>query len=591
MKCQPLAIGALVCIVSPIWWLQVERSAWCNDESAHIPAGLYHLETGRMDAYRVNPPLPRMLSAIPLVFDRPKIDWHYSKSPFVRSEYQFAHQWIPDNASDLKRYLILARCSTLLFFIVGVVVIAQWTRRLYGPTAAWVATLLWSLNPDIITHSAVAAPDLAASASGLLAGYLYWDWLGRKHRPFPWNLAASVAFAVLCKFSWIFLFPALPLFTVLYDSTRKPLDDEVDIQEAHDPNVVLPWRGTLFKSLNFKIADSLRLLFSYSFSVLLINWCYGFDGTGTELGDFEFISQSLGGNNQGMGLTGNRFADSIWGRIPMPLPAEMLRGIDYLKWEFENGMECYLNGVWQHRGWWYFYLYAIAVKMPIGYLVLICLGVASFVLDGVRNSIKDKLECLPLLIAVAFVALISSQTGFTHHVRYVLPAYGFLFIVAARFVRSRPRWFAVSMVSVCVAGTLCFHATHLGLSHTFFNPIAGGPDQGWRHLSYSNVDWGQSTYRMVDWVKKHPEQRPMTVLFVSSLGGPEHLITDQADVATSVRWKASADHQGQSVIPPGYYLLSSHQMTLQQNQPFKNLVPIERPCPDMLLFRVLADSL
>ena len=62
------AVLVALLLIAQIW-----RSGWCNDESAHIPAGLYHLETGRMDAYRVNPPLPRMLAALPLLIDHPKI--------------------------------------------------------------------------------------------------------------------------------------------------------------------------------------------------------------------------------------------------------------------------------------------------------------------------------------------------------------------------------------------------------------------------------------------------------------------------------------------------------------------------------------
>ncbi|MCA9171171.1 MAG: hypothetical protein KDB23_26040, partial [Planctomycetales bacterium] len=31
------------------------------DEAAHLASGLYHYATGRLDAYRVNPPLVRML--------------------------------------------------------------------------------------------------------------------------------------------------------------------------------------------------------------------------------------------------------------------------------------------------------------------------------------------------------------------------------------------------------------------------------------------------------------------------------------------------------------------------------------------------
>ncbi len=56
------AIFVAVLLIAQIW-----RSGWCNDESAHIPAGLYHLETGRMDAYRVNPPLPRLLLVLEVV--------------------------------------------------------------------------------------------------------------------------------------------------------------------------------------------------------------------------------------------------------------------------------------------------------------------------------------------------------------------------------------------------------------------------------------------------------------------------------------------------------------------------------------------
>lgn len=560
-----------------IWCFQTVSSSWCNDESAHIPAGLYHLETGRMDAYRVNPPLPRMVAALPLLVDRPKIDWHYSESPYIRNEYQFAHTWVPDNFKKLPRYLFLARSTVLIFFAIGLWSIIRWTGRMYGSAAAALAGLMWSFNPDIITNSAVVAPDLPAAAAGLLAGYCFWDWLGRTDRPFPWGVAAAVAFAVLCKFSWLFLVPLLPCITLLHDIVAKrkvalPADEAAS-------RLVLPHQAN-------SVRDSFRLLLSFSLTVLLINWCYGFDGTGTRLGDFRFISESFAGKKVQLGETGNRFENEWSAFVPVPLPAEMIRGIDYLKWEFENGMECYLRGQWQHRGWWYFHLYAIAVKMPLGYLLLIGLGFLGFVSAACRSAPAPKLEWLPVIIGLVFIALVSSQTGFTHHVRYVIPSYGFLFIVASRAVLNLPTRLAIGLVVACLSGTLWFHGTHLGLSHTFFNAFAGGPNNGWKHLSFSNLDWGQSTYRMVDWVKDHPEQRPMTVLFVSPLGNPAQLVAGQHDVFTTTGWRQSIEGLVATPARSGWYLISSYQMTIQQNLYFWDKQPVAQPYADMLLIYV-----
>jgi len=573
-----------------VWFQQVTQSGWCNDESAHISAGIYHLDTGYMDAYRVNPPLPRMVAVLPLLVNRPQIEWFRSKSPYVRSEYMLANEWISENLQAVPRYLLAARSVVLLFFAIGLWSIICWTNRLYGTAAACLAGAMWLLNPDVIANAAVVAPDLPAASTGLLVGYLFWDWLQQSQRRFPWLVATGVALAILCKFSWLFLLLALPVITLVYDGiglTRRNASGSVSNRSTEGFARLSGW--TVGR-------DALRLAFSFSLTVLLINWCYGFEGTGTRLGDFEFISESLIGDkvvqeNTIEGGIGNRFAVGPLAWLPVPFPREMVQGIDYLKWEFEKGLPCYLRGTWQHGGWWYFHLYAMAVKMPLGYWALIGGGLVSLIWQVCRRGPSYPLEWLPILIAVVFMALISSQTGFTHHVRYVLPAYGFLFLVAARVMVVVPRQLAIGLAVVCLSGTVCFHIMHLGLAHTFFNPIAGGPNNGWRHLSYSNVDWGQSVYRMVDWVKKHPEQRPMTVLFRSSLGNPEQLVAGIEEVATRTDWLEQAD--GRVAVPArlGWYLISSYRLTREENRFFWNRTPVAQPYPDVLLFFVDAEEI
>jgi hypothetical protein len=556
---KPMRIIGIIgigCFVTLLWICQVMQSGWCIDESAHIPAGLYHLQTGQMDAYRVNPPLPRMLAALPLLVAGPEIQWRRSESPYFRNEYQFAKTWIREQQSQLRFQLILARIAVLPFYLVGLWVTWRWTSQMYGSGPAYVASLMWLLSPDILTHSAVVAPDLPATSTGMLVGYFYWRWITEKsERPYPVSIAIVAGLAMLCKFTWLLLFFALPMMTFMND---------------------------LMNRRRYPFQDTWRLTLSLSLSLLVINLGYGFAETGTRLADFQFISKSLSGNFLGFGQTDNRFNESLYGLLPIPLPADMVRGVDFLKWEFEQNYFSYLRGTWARQGWWYFYVYAMAVKMPAGFWLLILAGLASECRDWLIKRTPISGEWVPLVLACLFLGLVSSQTGFTHHVRYVLPCFAFLFILASRvLVGFESRW-RVVFSGVCLIGTLCFHLTHFGLAHTFFNPFAGGPKMGWKHLSHSNVDWGQSTYRMLSWVSEHPDQRPLLFLHATMVSDPLDALPTGPHVYFDKNALPGNSGNGHWV------LMSSMQLTLAENREFWNQEPYSRPYPDILVYWVPA---
>jgi hypothetical protein len=566
------------------------RSGWCNDESAHIPAGLYHLETGRMDAYRVNPPLFRMLAAVPLLVAHPKMDWFSYDSLRRRNEYVFAQNWIQDNLSDVPLQLRLARSVIILYFLLGAWTIFRWTSELYGSGAGWLALAMWSLSPDVITYSATVAPDLPAAATGLFACYMFWKWLYGGKSEIPWGVCLGLALATLSKFSWLFLFVLFPILTLLYDLIcRKTIQTIVTgygTAGSEEMSIDKKFNSVRFRFASTRIA---KLGIAFLGTLLLINVVYGFEGTGRRLGDFEFLSVALGGERESSLDTGNRFRGTLLGSTPLPIPCEMLQGMDYVKWEFEQGMSCYLLGEWKFRGWWYYYLVAMAVKMPIGYFVLIAFGFGAMVARVVqRRSVGG--EWIVPLVALLFIAQVSSQTGFTHHLRYVLPSFGFLFIFASGCIRELSRRLATIVIVSSFVGIIAFHATHIGLAHTHFNWLAGGSRNGWRHLSLSNIDWGQSTFRIADWARAHLEKRPLTVLFVSERGGPSKLISDLG-VSREVRWQDSPSDSGEPIPNPGWYLMSVQQLTHQQNMYFRNAKPDSWPFDDVVLFYVPDDPL
>src|SRR5205085_2798852 len=110
--------------------------------------------------------------------------------------------------------LTRARLGTLPFFIVAILVVATWTRALAGEAAAIAAAVLFSSEPSVLAHAGLATTDMAATASTITAAYVFWRWI-RGTGSHPVLLGASLAFAVLSKFSAILFVPAAMAAIVL----------------------------------------------------------------------------------------------------------------------------------------------------------------------------------------------------------------------------------------------------------------------------------------------------------------------------------------------------------------------------------------
>ena len=151
----------------------------------------------------------------------------------------------------------------------------------------------------------------------------------------------------------------------------------------------------------------------------------------------------------------------------MPLPMNYLLGIDLMKREYEGKMWSYLRGEWRYGRWWYYYLYALAIKEPLGDLAAggarrwgdrggrveekaltprplsqrergDChrLRLSRRAGDGLFFSAAWRDELMLLVPAVAVLLLVSSQTSFNRHFRFVLAGLPFTFIWASKVGRS-----------------------------------------------------------------------------------------------------------------------------------------------------------
>jgi hypothetical protein len=519
-----LAFGAV--IHSPTW-----------DEPGHLVAGISHWQFGDFRAYHVNPPLVRMVAASPVLLAGPQTDWsHYSAEPFSRPEFSLGRDFVNANGPRVFRLFTLARLACIPFSIAGALVCWQWGRSLYGSLAGMVALTIWTFCPNILAFGQLITPDVAATSFGVLASFLFWRWL----RAPAWQkvplLGITLGLAQLTKFTWVILFVLWPAIWILWTAGRK----------------------RQFRS------DAPQLATCFLIGIYVINFGYCFSGSLTKLGDYEFVSLSLGGSIEPKTF-GNRFRGTLLEQLLMPLPRDYVSGIDSQKSDFDRGMPSYLRGKWRDdRGWWYYYLYGIAIKVPLGTWLLILVAAAVTAGDALRtrgqahleggvrcrvsgviqredeaaqkNStaqteiISDRSgysaswrdEMVLLVPALAILILVSSQTGFSHHIRYVLPCLPFVYIWASKVARSVElrAWPVAILAAVGLAWSVGSSIWVYPHSLSYFNRLVGGPKGGHWHLGNSNIDWGQDLLLLKRWYDQHPEARPLHLEYDLPLVSP-----------------------------------------------------------------------
>jgi 4-amino-4-deoxy-L-arabinose transferase-like glycosyltransferase len=410
------------------------------NEPGHLVAGLSYWKFGRFDVYSVNPPLVRLVAALPVMAAGYNEDWSaFYSGPGARPEFDMGEDFVAANGERSFFLFMIARWACIPFSWVGAIVCYLWARDLYGQLAGLLACAIWCFEPNILAHAALITSDAAGTAVGLAACYTFWRWLKRP----TWSQAALtgviLGLAELCKSTLIVFFPLWPLMWFVYRWTERRT------------MVAMDWAR-----------EAGMLALRMAIGIYVLNFGYAFEGSSTQLKDFQFVSNLFTGQAKNLppsqgGASGrsrpqplapsppsnNRFANSWLGELPVPLPKNYVLGIDLQRKDFEDyERPSYLRGEWRDQGWWYYYLYAAAIKVPLGVWTLGILALVMRVIHLIPSSIEGgtgwgqlRDEFILLFPAIVIFALVSSQTGFNEHFRYVLPSFPYFFIWSSQAIK------------------------------------------------------------------------------------------------------------------------------------------------------------
>lgn len=429
------------------------------DEFVYVPAGLYHLQTGDLSFDPTNPPLLKMLMALPLTGMDVKLDL----DPKARDNSTGWGPWVFGTSFmnlNRERYLdafFAARLVVVAFGVaLGALVFAR-AREILSPAAAVACVLLFATLPPVIAHSAVATLDIGVTVfmfAGLLAASRFgatkeWGWAVLTGAMFGLGLAVKGTAALYA-----------PLVPVL---------------------VALEWKDWKPAGLRWFVAGGAIIAAS---TWAAIEVAYGFSG--------------------------------------FPLPAPFVEGIRFQMNASSAGeFPAFLFGNWSPKGWWYYYVVALGLKAPLPFLVLVIAGVAAAAQGALRSrgargrrpageSEAMATDLAMLLPPLLLLYVLSFHYAKDYGVRYLLPAFPFLVLLAGRgadlLLKSGPRArIALGVLLVWQAASAAWSAPQ---QLAYFNELAGGTDRARHLLLDSNLDWGQDLGRAAAWFREHGVDKP-----------------------------------------------------------------------------------
>ncbi len=473
-----LLVGLLVLTFALALTSAVQKSPTA-DEQNHIARGAAYLGTGDPRLSVEHPPLVNVLSALPahLLLDLhlPLDEWWE-----VGEWYHFADNFLWRVNTNPDRIVFLARLPIIGLGLVLVTLVFRWAGCRWGPWGGLLAAACCALDPNILAHTRFATTDVGGTCFVFLAAYALWRAMRRPSWPRALGSGLAFGLALSAKLSNLLFGPIFAL-VVLADALAGGRD---------------------------RLRQAVRNLALLAFTIflgLLIVWAtYGF-----QVGPLPPGEETGGEAGENGPL------------VPAP---PYLKGVRAILGFSAGGRPAYLLGQYG-QGWWYYFPVAFVVKTPLATLAALLIATGRALrrqsptsnlqspistLHSPTSNLQDDLWLLIPPIAYFLASMTSSlNIGYRH----LLPVLPFLAVHIGRLAPTTPRfllpaprtarYLSVALIIALACSTLSIYPHFLA----FFNPVGGGPENGWRILVDSNIDWGQDLKGLKAWMVREGVDR------------------------------------------------------------------------------------
>jgi hypothetical protein len=477
----------LACLVVSL--LLLSQKGLFIDDSMHIPAGYSYLLTHDYRLNQEHPPLIKLLSGLGVWHLHPHFPfespgWTQATTPedpedgMVKIEEAF----FETNAPQFEQLAWYGRLPVLVIPLLLLLAVWWFTRELFGPLPALIATFLLATEPNIAGNSIVVQNDILSALALLLFVIALKRFLTNGTFRESLMLGAAFGIALASKYSLVVLIPVC--FAI-----------------------VIAWaiRGLVKKRSSFgSVALSVSCVFIVAYVILIAFYSFQVDAIDTN------ESSAIAGWFYLTGHTAELFKRLLmW--LPPLLPRYFVYGIDMVVQDSRDGRPTFLLGQVSDTGWWYYFPVVFTLKTTIPFLITSIGGLLWAAFQVLRR--KRYVLLYATLPAVLYLALAMSS-HLNIGVRHLLPMFPFAAIVGAGFISAlieaafkRSRLVGIAFAVLVLLPSLIIYFLTFPNYLTYTNPLAGGRDRAWHKLSDSNLETGQEVKPLAKYLTAHGQNR------------------------------------------------------------------------------------
>ena len=184
---QRLVLGACVGLFAGLGLYEAWADGPTFDEPVYVAAGLQAVLHHDLAINAEHPPLPKVLSVLPVLFVGPVVP--HDSTPNTNDEWSYSAKFVQaqEQAGTLRAVTFASRLMALLESIAIAAVLFSLGRRLFGRTAGTVAASLWLLSPFVLGIGHINAIDPAFTLT-----VVGWAWVMLR-----WTYRPTLSSAVL----------------------------------------------------------------------------------------------------------------------------------------------------------------------------------------------------------------------------------------------------------------------------------------------------------------------------------------------------------------------------------------------------------
>ena len=454
--------------------LSISKRSNTWDESGHLLSGYAYIKRGIDYLEPSHPVLGRLIPALPLLFFdlRFEPDKVSAQNAPGSNFYPYSLKFLFENNADGKKLLFYSRLSMIALGILLGVYIFTWARMLYGNKGGFLALFFYVLCPNMLAHSGLVTTDFPLTAFFIISLFCLYLLTDKITILRVFLAGISLGLALTTKYSALLL--SLP-YTVafLYLFLKRDIDISKGLS-AYKKNILI----------------SLIFVFILLSAYLTIWSVYGFDYRADILDakSEQEIEKTVfkWEENKTKSAVLNKALDSI--RYFHILPESYIYGLYRFLSRADEGHAAFLMGEYSGHGWWYYFLMAFLIKTPIPVLYLF-LGSILF-LSRYQNRAKTFIF---IALPVMLMFFVSTRQHINIGLRHILPVYPLIFVLIGGLINiniSRKRLAGI-ILTLAMTWSVWTSINIYPYYLAYFNEFIGGPQNGYKYLVDSNLDWGQ----------------------------------------------------------------------------------------------------